>query len=139
MPLGQLACGVMALVTAACGPLNRVTGTVMIDGQPLPAGSVTFLCEGTGRPVISSAISEAGVYEIVNPPVGRARVAVKTFKPQPKPEPGVSPTTGIDYSLSWEDTGPYVPIPERYGSPHASGLECTIVGGTQAFDISLAR
>jgi len=134
-----MACCVVAIVTAACGPSNRVKGTVTVADQPLPAGSVTFLCEGKGRPAISAAISESGVYEIVNPPAGRARVAVKTFKPQPRPEPGVSPATGIDYSLSWEDTGPYVPIPERYGSPHTSGLECTIVGGTQAFNISLAR
>jgi hypothetical protein len=127
----------LALLAVGCSRPNRVAGTVSLDGQPLPAGRVTFLCDGEGRPAITAAIGENGGYVIENPPVGRARVAVETFKPEPRPEPGVNPDTGIDYSLGWEDTGPHVPIPARYGSVKTSGLETTIEPGEQSFDISL--
>jgi hypothetical protein len=127
----------LTLLAVGCSRPNRVAGTVSLDGQPLPAGRVTFLCDGEGRPAISGKIDANGSYEIENPPVGRARVSVETFKPEPKPEPGVNPQTGIDYSLGWEDTGPYVPIPARYGSVKTSGLETMIEPRHQTFDISL--
>lgn len=127
----------LMLLAVGCSRPNRVVGTVSMDGEPLPAGRVTFLCDGEGRPAISGKIDANGGYAIENPPVGRARVAVETFKPEPKPEPGVNPATGIDYSLGWEDTGPYVPIPARYGSVKTSGLETTIEPGDQTFEISL--
>lgn len=138
--VGLIASLSMAIFLAVgCSRPNHVSGTVSLDGQPLPAGRVTFLCDGKGRPVISGKITENGRYEIENPPAGRARVAVETFKPQPRPEPGVNPATGIDYSLGWEDTGPYVPIPRRYHAVKTSGLETTIEPGEQTFDISLTR
>lgn len=127
----------LMLLAVGCSQPNRVVGTVSLDGEPLPAGRVTFLCDGEGRPAISGKIDANGGYAIENPPIGRARVAVQTFKPEPKPEPGVDPDTGIDYSLGWEDTGPYVPIPARYGSVKTSGLETMIAPGEQTFDISL--
>lgn len=130
---------VLTLCVVGCTKPVRVTGTVAFDEKPLPAGRVTFLCEGGQRPVISSPIKDGGTYEVVDLPVGRARVSVETFKPQPKPEPGVDPQTGIDNSIGWEDTGPYVPIPKRYGSPKTSGLEVMIEPGEQTFDIRLTR
>lgn len=66
-------------------------------------------------------------------------MSVETFQPQPRPESGVDPQTGIDNSIGWEDTGPYVPIPKRYGSPKTSGIACTIKPGEQTFDIPLTR
>lgn len=125
--------------TVGCGRHNRVTGTVRLDGRPLPTGQVTFLCDGQGRPVISGDITEDGSYEIVDPPVGRARVVVETFKPQPKPEPSVDPVTGETVPIEWEDTGPYVPIPKRYALPKTSRLELEIKPGEQRFDIELTK
>lgn len=129
----------LMLGVVGCSRPNRVAGTVSLDGQPLPAGRVTFLCAGEGRPAITAAIGENGGYAIENPPVGPARVAVETFKPVPKPEPGVNPDTGIDYSLEWEDTGPYVPIPRRYHSVKTSGLGTIVEPGEQTFDIGLTK
>jgi hypothetical protein len=134
---GALALGLLALVAVGCGRPNRVTGRVTFDGQPLPAGAVTFLCDGGQRPVLAGRIDADGTYEIPAAPLGRARISVETFKPTPKPKPGIDPQTGIDDSLGWEDTGPYVPIPKRYGSVKTSGLEYTIVPGEQTFDIAL--
>jgi hypothetical protein len=130
---------IVACAIGCGGRPNRVTGTVTLNGKPLPAGRVTFLCDGTGNPVITSPIAGNGAYEIVNPPLGRSRVTVQTFKPQPKPPAGVDPEIGIDYSEGWEDTGPYVPIPERYHGPKTSGLVCEIHPGDQTHDIALER
>ena len=129
----------LTLIAVGCSRPNRIVGTVSFDGKPLPAGRVTFLCDGEGRPAISGDIDANGAYEIENPPVGRARVAVETFKPQPKPASGVNPITGIDDSLGWEETGAYVPIPSRYNSVKTSGLELAVESGDQVFDIVLTR
>lgn len=129
--------GMLMLVAAGCSHPPQVTGTVTVNGSPLPAGQVTFLCDGGSKPAISGRIAENGTYAITNLPLGRARVSVQTFPPRPKPPSGVDPGTGIDYSVGWEDTGPYIPIPERYHSPQTSGLVHEILPGDQTFDIAL--
>lgn len=122
---------------------NQVTGIVRFEGQPLPVGRVTFLCEGVGRPVISGNLSSDGSYVIANPPVGTALISVEAIKPPPKPKPGVDPVYGVDYEAEWiaewGNAGPYVPIPSRYASPTSSGLEVTIGPGEQTFDIDLTQ
>ena len=50
------------LLAVGCSRPNRVAGTVSLDGQPPPAGRVTFLCDGERRPVISGTIAENGRY-----------------------------------------------------------------------------
>lgn len=120
-------------------PSGRVTGTILVDAKPLPSGRVTFLCDGGKRPAISGDISKTGSYEIANIPPGRVRVAVETFKPDPEPPAGINPATGVDSALSKTDPDAYVPIPSRYASPNASGLEFVVNAGEQTFDISLSK
>lgn len=134
---GAWGVGLLVFVAAGCGRPPQVSGTVTVNGSPLPAGQVTFLCDGGSKPAITGRISENGTYAIANLPKGRARVSVQTFEPRPKPPSGVDPGTGIDYSVGWEDTGPYVPIPARYHSPRTSGLVYEIRPGAQTFDIAL--
>jgi hypothetical protein len=129
---------VCLLLSVGCGKPNVVTGTVTFQGNPLPAGSVAFACDGGKHPVIFSTISSTGGYEIKDAPVGRARVSVRTFKQDPPP-PGIDPDTGREYAADWVDLGPYVPIPKKYGTPSTSGLEYTIVPGDQTFDIELKK
>lgn len=139
--IGHLWPAVLALLAGVgCGAQpSRVTGKVTFDGQPLPAGRVTFLCDGQGRPAITAAITETGAYEIAHAPVGRARLSVQTFKPRSKPAPILHPVTGALIPDEFAETGPYVAIPDRYRSPQDSGLECTIVPGPQTFDIVLEK
>jgi hypothetical protein len=120
-------------------PTGRITGTVSYEGQPLPGGRVTFLCDGEGRPVVGGRISESGTYDISNLPAGKARVSVQTFKRRPKPPPIVDAATGTPVPDEWDDYGPYVAIPRRYGAPHTSGLEFIIKPGEQSFDIVLEK
>ena len=129
---------IAVLTVAGCSPPQAsVSGRVTLDGKPLPAGRVTFLCDGRGRPALAGKITAEGTYGIANLPPGLAAVSVETFKPQPKPASGVDPTTGVDASLDWEDTGPYVPIPQRYANPKTSGLEHMLAPGPQTFNIDL--
>jgi len=41
-----------ALVTAGCGPRDRyaLSGSVTFDGKPIPAGTMTFVPYGAGKP-----------------------------------------------------------------------------------------
>jgi hypothetical protein len=133
------ATSLLVLFFAGCGKPVRVDGRVLLDGKPLPGGRVTFLCDGGLRPALCSPIRENGEYAIQDPPLGRARVTVETFKQEPRPKLGIDPQAGIDPSVGWEDAGPYVPIPARYRSPKTSGIECMIAPGTQTFDIVLTK
>ena len=134
-----LAGSLLLVVFVGCSSPNTVAGTVTFEGEPLPAGKVSFLCEGGRKPSRSAEIGEGGRYRLTDLPAGRAVVRVQTFAPQPKPEPGVDSASGIDYSLGWKDPGPYVPIPKRYHSVSTSGLECLVTGGDQTFDIKLTK
>jgi hypothetical protein len=120
-------------------PRNVVEGRVVFEGKPLPGGRVTFLCDGKGRPARSAALAKDGSYEVTDVSVGPARVSVETFRPLPKPKPSIDPVTGQEVPVEWEDTGPYLPIPDRYAHPAMSGLECTVVPGRQTFDIALRK
>jgi hypothetical protein len=66
---GNLAlCLAAACLTAGCGksdqpPLGRVTGTVTLDGVPLPAALVVFTPEGPGRSAIATT-DTAGRYQL---------------------------------------------------------------------------
>lgn len=132
--------GAVSLVgCAGCRPAANVSGTVSFCGEPLPAGRVTFLCDGGKKPVISGDISANGRYEVGNLPVGSSRVTVETFEPLRKPKPGtIDVISGVDQSLTWQDPGPYVAIPRRYAAPKTSGLTWKIVPGEQTFDILLS-
>jgi hypothetical protein len=70
---------VLALTTllsaAGCARTGIVSGTVTYDGQPLPAGRITFVA-ADGRK--QSAMIENGVYEVSQVPPGVCKVAVET-------------------------------------------------------------
>lgn len=133
-------CLLVLSVCVGCSPqTGRVTGTISLGEKPLSFGRVTFLCDGGKRPAISGDILRGGSYEIANIPPGRVRIAVETFKPDPEPPAGIDPATGVDSALSKMDPGAYVPIPSRYASPNASGLEFVVKAGEQTFNITLTK
>lgn len=70
--------GVFALsvpLAAGCGGKGKVSGTVTLDGQPLPAGTITFV-PSTG-PGAAGKI-EDGNYSVTGVPVGKVAVTVET-------------------------------------------------------------
>ena len=52
--LGRTACLFLlaALASAGCGPSDRyaLSGSVAFDGKPIPAGTITFVPFGAGKP-----------------------------------------------------------------------------------------
>lgn len=118
------------LACAGCGAKSGdIAGQVLFRGEPLPAGKISFFCEGGNQPVISHDIT-AGAYSIPKAPVGNARVTVVTFQIKQDPVPGAIPSP-VPTDVSAGAAGPFVAIPDRYRMPDTSGLTYTITAGQQ--------
>lgn len=83
--LVSAACWVLltACVTAGCGPSDRyaLSGSVTFDGKPIPAGTITFLPFGGGKPGRTAGFCKikAGTYATKtgrNPGSGPHRVMI---------------------------------------------------------------
>jgi hypothetical protein len=133
--VGVVLLAIVAL--AGCGaPQGTVSGQVKFQGQPLPAGKITFFCEGGTKPVITRDLTH-GQYTMPEMPVGNARVAVATIEIKQDAVLGAmqSPTpTDVPAAA----TGPFVKIPDKYRMPDLSGLTYPIVAGKQTKDWDLA-
>ena len=127
----------LALLTCTgCGAKSGdITGKVLFRGEPLPAGKISFFCEGGNKPVIARDIT-AGAYSILNAPLGAARVTVVTFQIKQDPVPGAIQSP-VPTDVSAAPSGPYVAIPDRYRMPDTSGLTYTITAGQQTKDWEL--
>lgn len=128
----------LALPLAGCARgTGDVTGEVRYKGAPLPAGRVTFVCEGGEKPVLSADIKE-GTYAIEQVPAGSVKVSVETFQSKvtavPNMPKDILPPGGTPAAVP----GKYVPIPPQYKDPLRSGLTFTVGGGSQKQDFDLA-
>jgi hypothetical protein len=117
------AVALLLAVLAGCGPrVGNVSGRVLLDGQPLPSGTVTFVApDGREWPY---RIGPDGEYQIADFPAGPARVKVTS---QPRSPFG--------------KTAPAEPrpavLPDRYQDPQRSGLDLTVGPGHQDHNILL--
>jgi len=120
---GLLVC----VVTAGCGdkpdlpPTARVSGLVMIDGQPLARGIVQFVpdtAQGTEGPSGVGYVDEEGRYEISTAGVRGAIVGHHK----------ISVKAEADYDETQISMGPSL-IPRRYNNPDASGLTAEVKEG----------
>ncbi len=103
---------------------EEVTGRVALNGQPLPAGTVTFLGKD-GKTAVSALIGKDGTYA-ANIPVGEYAVAIGN-PPPAKADPKDPPKKE-----------PKPLIPEKYGDPKTSGLVYSLAKkGKHVFDIDL--
>ena len=125
-----------AVMLGGCGArLGEVSGRVTYQGNPLPAGRITFFCEGGSKPVIARPIAD-GAYTVPGLPVGKARVTIATF--QVKQEAPSGPMKSpVPTDVAAPVLGPYVAIPDRYRMPDTSALTVTIDGGRQTQDWEL--
>ncbi|MCY2989462.1 MAG: hypothetical protein NTY19_16545 [Planctomycetota bacterium] len=123
----------VTLVLLTCAGCNAksgdIAGKVLFRGEPLPAGKISFFCEGGNKPVIARDIT-AGAYAIPSAPVGEVRVTVVTFQIKQDPVPGAIQSP-MPTDVSTASSGPYVAIPDRYRMPDTSGLTYTITAGQQ--------
>lgn len=108
----------MSLVACCLGCQNEVqvvkdrataTGTVTLDGQPLPAGTITFV--SVSGSVDTSVKIRDGVYFTDRVPIGKNSVLIDTS------------------SIQMGNPAKYVPIPARYNDVAKSGLTAAIEPG----------
>jgi hypothetical protein len=132
----------LAGVAGCAESKGDVSGKVSFTGSPLPAGKITFICEGGNKPVLSADIRE-GKYEIKGVPVGPVKITVATYKPSKAVDrpPGLGPTKrpGTNETPPASPTPPekYVAIPPRYGQADRSNLTYDVKPGDQEHDIPL--
>jgi hypothetical protein len=137
-----------ALVFAGCsGGKGTITGTVTLNGSPLPAGIISFHSEVGNKEVFNAPIQN-GNYSIEGVPAGKARVTVRVAKSGPAPASGAA-KGGLPAPSSGGDTGATTPsksatpvvtvsgVPDRYGDPDKSGLELDVQSGSQTFPVTL--
>lgn len=118
----------LALACTGCGSgLGDVTGTVTLEGQPLPNVNVMF--ENTERNTRSTGVTDAaGKYRLSTnakddgAPVGDCKIAVN----QPPP------------ADSSQGEGPRI-FPVRYERADSSGLTFTVKAGKNTHDIDLKK
>jgi hypothetical protein len=118
--------GAMFLVLAAllgallgCGEDRKpeLSGTVKYDGKPLTSGTVWLVGEdGSKWP---SGIGPKGEYAVLGVPPGKAAIYVESHSRTPKGMGG----------------GPAFPLPKCYSNAKTSGLEVTVTGRDQKFDV----
>ncbi|HEY7314101.1 MAG TPA: hypothetical protein VH643_32420 [Gemmataceae bacterium] len=145
----RLSCGclffALLFLAAGCNRQPRsaahadVSGKVLLQGQPLPGGRVTFTAVKGGFSSTGD-IKEDGSYRI-NAPVGEVMVGVdnsmlqKTRRGAPKQQPRLRPPGAEE---EHPIKGRWVNIPSQYSDPQTSGLKYTVTSGAQNHDIELA-
>jgi hypothetical protein len=117
-----------------------VSGTVTLQGQRLPGGTVLF--HGADGRVEHALISAEGEYTIADAPLGKVRITVQSHGAVPAPFPAL----GRPDRPALPELAPrpedrrdskHLPIPERYKDADKSGLTCTVRAGSQTHHIEL--
>jgi hypothetical protein len=152
--------GVLLLLLAAAGcgsGEGTVSGRVLYNGKPLPAGRVTFRPADPRQNSVSAELDEQGAYQVVLP-TGEVKVSVDNREWEPPPAaitgrmpPGLPPDVQKALGGGRPDqpppkppenaprrsTGRYVKIPDRYYAIETSGLQFTVARGEQKHDLEL--
>jgi hypothetical protein len=109
-------------------PLGTVTGTVTLDGEPVPGVSVTFIPEDRGSPSYGGT-DENGVYRLffnqnrLGAEVGTHNVIIENREPE------------TDDSGKLIDDTPVVKIPKKYQQP--GQLTADVGSGRNNIDFDL--
>jgi len=102
-----------------------VSGTVSIDGRPVPKGFITFSPTAQSRGAVAGGPIADGKYLCQQIPVGKVRV---TFAAQ-----AAEMTTILDRSTNTQREVPRNILPPQY----ASGLEADVKAGENSLDFPL--
>jgi len=130
------------LLAAGCGSTRRnvktaeVSGKVLLAGEPLPGGRLTFV-KADGQYATSALILEDGTYSI-KAPLGEVQISIDNRDlREKKKHPILSKRPGAKEPEPVKGT--YTPIPKRYYMPASSGLTYTVREGSQEHDVLLDK
>jgi hypothetical protein len=148
------------LLLMGCGPGHgHVSGRVLYNGVPLPAGRVTFRPADPRQNSVSAELDEQGNYQAVLP-AGEVQVCVDNREWEPPPGPLASrlppdlppevrkalgggrpdrPAPKPPENAPRRTASRYVKIPDRYYDLETSGLQLTVARGEQKHDIELTK
>lgn len=122
--LGIIGCG-------SDGPeLTQVTGTVTLDGKPLPGATLTFVPEATGASPSYGVTDANGNYSLMysrdkyGAMIGKHNVEIATHK------------LTADDMAEGQPVPEFVPIPKKYKQPGA--LTADVKPGDNDIDFALA-
>ena len=126
------------LALTGCGgtKTGMVSGTVTLDGKPVPTATVSFIAaDGKAYTGISG---DDGAYTVDKVPVGAAKITVFTTKPMKSMGgmPGVKGGTANMPGMS-APSAAHVDVPESYNKADSSGLTYTVTSGQQTYPIEL--
>jgi hypothetical protein len=125
------------------GARGQVSGTVVLDGKPLPKGCQVIFLSKTGGYTASGVLNEAGGYKLsytkgLDLPAVEYRVQL-TAPVQPDSTETVDPSAmGAKLALKRKGgAGTESPFPVKYGSAELSGLEFKVAAGNNTADFKL--
>jgi hypothetical protein len=111
-----------------------VSGKVTYKGKTLVGWRVQF--EGSDKAIRQGNINSDGTYTVRGVATGEAKATVSSINPK-----------SSDFQVRQAEGGPppkpqpevrgWFPIPEKYDTPHTSGLTYTIKRGENKIDIEL--
>lgn len=121
------------------GPeLGQVTGTVTLDGQPLPGGTISFIPDnsaGTTGPLSDSEIGPDGTY-VLNGAGGRQGAVIGKHVVTVIGPPDLS-NTSRDPNDPEPAPGPPVKVSGKYADSTTSGLTAEVKAGENTIPIAL--
>lgn len=103
----------------------HVTGTVKLDGKPLPQGTISFIGNDANAVNAAAEIDASGRYSLSTQqkgdgiPAGSYKVRIESWATPPK-----MVATGVEPGKS--------AIPDRYAAIESSGLTATVEGKSKA-------
>jgi hypothetical protein len=140
----------IACFVAGCGQKQApISGRVLIDGKPLPAGRVTFRPDNPSQNSVSAELDEHGQWNTMLP-LGKVHVSVDNREWAPRPARGEIALPTLPPELRSKiaaaprgDPAPpkpsprYIKIPERYAIGETDELDFTVEAGMTSHDIQL--
>lgn len=123
------------------GGRGTVTGTVTIDGQPLPEGCSVLFMAASGGYTGSGPVGAGGSFSVfykvpAGLPVGDYLVQISPPGPKGEATPTDPVAMGESIRLS-KNTANKSPVPSRYSSTGTSGLTFTVQPGSNQADFAL--
>jgi hypothetical protein len=143
-----LALGTLTSLLVGCsGGEGTVSGKVLLRGNPLPGGRVTFRPADSQQNPVSAVIDANGNFELTAP-VGPGVFTVdnRELKKAPPPEKPIIPgfkttekhtTTESPHETASKMPGSYIEIPSKYYSTDTSDLKYTVQKGAQTYNLEL--
>ncbi len=123
----------MLAMLGGCGGMydSYVSGTVTLDGSPLPRGTVCFVPVAHGPRGYGLILSEGSYFVKIGTekgiPSGEYQVTVVSKEKSIETRPGMPPMPGKSITPAW------------YHTPRSSGLRMTVVAGSNEINLELTN